>query len=157
MCHLWWLWARVAILCCFIALCEDYFCAADYLRIPKFSLTNWYILKENTQFVMIVSALPFCVVLLRWLWRLTSKCSAAGRPGYGFIIFLLSNTVTVNSSIFVNFSISVAVNFPIFVKQICTFAYFSISVTVNFFFFVAVIFPSLSSVIFFYLCQWPVS
>ena len=27
-----------------------YFCAAEYLRLPKFSLTNWYIFRENTQF-----------------------------------------------------------------------------------------------------------
>ena len=26
-----------------------YFCAADYLRLPNFSLTNWYIFRENTQ------------------------------------------------------------------------------------------------------------
>ena len=25
-----------------------YFCAADYLRLPKFSLTNWCIFRENT-------------------------------------------------------------------------------------------------------------
>ena len=27
-----------------------YFCAADYLRLPKFSLTNGCIFRENTQF-----------------------------------------------------------------------------------------------------------
>ena len=27
-----------------------YFCAADYLRLPKFSLTNRYIFRETTQF-----------------------------------------------------------------------------------------------------------
>ena len=29
---------------------RHYFCAADYLRLPKFSLTNRYIFRENTQF-----------------------------------------------------------------------------------------------------------
>ena len=28
----------------------NYFCAADYLRLPKFSLTNGCIFRENTQF-----------------------------------------------------------------------------------------------------------
>ena len=28
----------------------NYFCAADYLRLPKFSLTNSCIFRENTQF-----------------------------------------------------------------------------------------------------------
>ena len=27
----------------------NYFCAADYLRLPNFSLTNWYIFRKNTQ------------------------------------------------------------------------------------------------------------
>ena len=29
---------------------DTYFCAADYLRLPKFSLTNSCIFRENTQF-----------------------------------------------------------------------------------------------------------
>ena len=27
-----------------------YFCVAEYLRLPKFSLTNWYVFRENAKF-----------------------------------------------------------------------------------------------------------
>ena len=40
-----------------------YFCAAEYLRLPKFSLTNWYIFREDTQFS------PTFLLMVLWIER----------------------------------------------------------------------------------------
>ena len=41
---------EVMVMMVMIVMTADYFCAADYLRLPKFSLTNSCIFRENTQF-----------------------------------------------------------------------------------------------------------
>ena len=38
----------------------DYLCAADYLQLPKFSLENWYIFRENNP---IFTKIVLCMVL----------------------------------------------------------------------------------------------
>ena len=48
----------------------DYFCAADYLRLPKFSLTNWYIFRENNP---IFTKIVLCMV--PWIEKVTPKKS----------------------------------------------------------------------------------
>ena len=47
-----------------VAAVKNYFCAADYLQLPKFSLTNWYIFRENIQIL-----LNLLLFILWMLWR----------------------------------------------------------------------------------------
>ena len=46
----------------------DYLCAADYLQLPKFSLENWYIFRENNP---IFTKIVLCMV--PWIEKVTPK------------------------------------------------------------------------------------
>ena len=70
---------------------SNYFCAADYLRLPKFSLTNRHIFREITQFfTKIVVDGPFSEVSRCWM-LLSSPFSSGwdmGRFSPFFTVFI---------------------------------------------------------------------